>query len=82
VFPVKYLGVPISAGRLHVIDWVKLEENLAKKLDIWQGSSLSMGERKELINFSLSNTTVYHLSMFLIPKTNMESMNKMRRKFF
>jgi hypothetical protein len=33
-FPLKYLGVPISAGRLHVSDWLKLEEKSAKKPDI------------------------------------------------
>jgi hypothetical protein len=36
-FTLKYLGVPISAKRLHVSDWFKLEEELVKKLDIWQG---------------------------------------------
>jgi hypothetical protein len=34
-FPLQYLGVPISAGRLHVIDWAKLEEESARKLDVW-----------------------------------------------
>jgi hypothetical protein len=33
-FPIKYLGVPISSGRLHVVDWKKLEEKLKKKLDV------------------------------------------------
>jgi hypothetical protein len=42
-FPIKYLGVPLSAGRLHVVDWKKLEEKLEKKLDVWQGNSLSIG---------------------------------------
>jgi hypothetical protein len=35
VFPLKYLGVSISANRLHVIEWVKLEEKMEKKLDVW-----------------------------------------------
>jgi hypothetical protein len=30
LFPITYLGVPISAGRLHVIDWLKLEKNWGK----------------------------------------------------
>jgi hypothetical protein len=34
MFPLKYLGVPISARILRVIEWCKLEEKLAKKLDI------------------------------------------------
>jgi hypothetical protein len=33
-FPLKYLGVPILAGRLHVADWFKLEEKSEKRLDV------------------------------------------------
>jgi hypothetical protein len=39
-FPLKYLGVPISAGRLYVSDWLKLEEKSAKKLETWQGGGM------------------------------------------
>jgi hypothetical protein len=38
LFPMKYLGVPIAPGRLHVINWARLEEKYGKKLDVWQGS--------------------------------------------
>jgi hypothetical protein len=82
LFPIKYLGVPISASRLKVADWAKLEGKLEKKLDIWQGGSLSIGGRSVLIKASMSNTTVYHMSMFLLPKTCVKKMEKNRRKFF
>jgi hypothetical protein len=59
VFPLRYLGVPITAGRLHVADWFKLEEKSAKKLDVWQGGSMSMGGRSIMINTSLSNSSIY-----------------------
>jgi hypothetical protein len=62
LFPIKYLGVPVSTSRLKVVVWLKLEEKHAKKLEIWQGNSLSMGGRSVLIN-----TATYHMSMFLIP---------------
>jgi hypothetical protein len=52
VFPLRYLGVPIAAGRLHVVDWSKLEDKSVKKLDVWKGGSLSMGGRSVLINTS------------------------------
>jgi hypothetical protein len=35
-----------------VVDWKKLEEKLEKKLDVWQGNSLSMGGRSVLIKVS------------------------------
>jgi hypothetical protein len=31
LFPMKYLGVFISVGRLHVSDWSRLEEKSSKK---------------------------------------------------
>jgi hypothetical protein len=65
-----------------VIDWIKLEEKSAKKLDVWKGGSLSMGGRKELINSSLSNSSIYHMSIFLIPKTNKKRLDKLRRNLF
>jgi hypothetical protein len=52
ILPLKYLGVPISIGRLHIIDWNRLEEKQAKKLEVWQGNSLSSGGRAILINTS------------------------------
>jgi hypothetical protein len=30
-FPIRYLGVPISASKLHVGDWAKMEGKPAKK---------------------------------------------------
>jgi hypothetical protein len=82
LFSIKYLGMPISPSRLHVIDWTRLEEKLNKKLDIWQGSSLSIGGRSTLIKSSLSSTVIYHMPMFLLPKTSIERMEKIRRRLF
>jgi hypothetical protein len=82
LFPIKYLEGPISPSRLHVIDCTRLEEKLDKKLDTWQGHSLSYGGRSVLIKASLSNTTIYHMLMFLLPKTTIEKMEKIRRRFF
>jgi hypothetical protein len=77
-FPLKYLGVPLSANMLHMANWFRLE----KKLDIWKGNSLSSGGRTILINSSLSSTAVHHMSMFLMPKTAIHRMDKVRRRFF
>jgi hypothetical protein len=35
-----------------------------------------------MINASFFNFMIYHISMFMIPKTNIGRMDKVRRKFF
>jgi hypothetical protein len=51
------------------------------KNDIWQGGSLSIAGRTTLINASLVNTTIYHMSMYLMSKNVIKKMDKGRRKF-
>jgi hypothetical protein len=75
------LGVSIALGRLHVIDWAKLEEKYAKKGHLARGS-LSIAGRTTLINVGLVNYKIYHMSMYLMPKTVIKRMDKGKRKFF
>jgi hypothetical protein len=65
-----------------VVDWVKIEEKSAKKLDVWQGNSLSTTGRPTLINSSLVNSTIYNMSMYLLSKIVIKRVDKSRRKFF
>jgi hypothetical protein len=81
-FPIKYLGVPVSPRRLHVIDWLPLLEKNAKRLDIWKGSSMSIAGRSTLISSSLNNAPIYHMSIYLLPKTVIKELDKVRRTFF
>jgi mannosylglycoprotein endo-beta-mannosidase len=81
-WPIKYLGVPISGSRLHVKDWLFLDEKLLKRLDGWQGASLSYGGRLTLINACLSSIPTYAMSMYLLPKTVIKKMDRTRKRFF
>jgi hypothetical protein len=81
-FPIKYLGVPVSPGRLHVADWLPVIEKSSKKLDIWKGGTLSIAGRKTLIDSSLSNAPIYQMSIYLLPKTVVNKLDKIRRAFF
>jgi mannosylglycoprotein endo-beta-mannosidase len=68
-WPIKYLGVPVSGSRLHVKDWVYLDEKILKRLDGWKSASLSYGGKLILLNACLSSTPTYAMSMYLLPKT-------------
>jgi hypothetical protein len=59
-----------------------LIEKSEKKLDIWQGGTMSIADRTTLINSSLSNAPIYHMSIYLLPKTTIKSLDKIRRTFF
>jgi hypothetical protein len=43
---------------------------------------MSYGGRVVLINASLTNSAIYHMSMFLLPKTTIKNVDKQRRRFF
>ena len=82
LFPIKYLGVPVSPSRLKVCDWMPLVEKSLKKLDVWKGSSLSIAGRSTLIGSSLNNSPIYHMSVYLLPKTIIKRLDKIKTFFW
>jgi hypothetical protein len=82
LFPVKYLGVPISPSRLHLSDWLPLTKKCYKRLEVWKGGSLTMAGRSTLICACLNNAPMYHMSVYLLLKTTVKEIDKIRRTFF
>jgi hypothetical protein len=81
LFPIKYLGVPVSPNRLKVSDWLPLLEKGNKRLDVWKSGHLSIVGRSTLISASLTNAPIYHMSVYLLPKSTINTMDKTRRTF-
>ena len=80
--PIKYLGVPVIPSRLHISDWLPLIEKSNKRLDVWKGGTMSIAGRKTLIDSSLTNAPIYQMSIYLLPKTVVNRLDKIRRTFF
>lgn len=59
-----------------------LLRRVLKKLDIWKGGLMSIAGRSTLISSSLNNSAIYHMSIYLLPKTIISKMDKIRRIFF
>jgi hypothetical protein len=57
-------------------------EKNEKKLAVWSGGTMSIAGRTTLKNSSLTNTSIYQLSMYLLPKTVADKHDKQRRIFF
>jgi hypothetical protein len=81
-WPIKYLGVPVTNSKLHVVDWLPVDEKLIKRMDGWKGGALSFGGRLILINSCLSSIPTYYMSMHLLPKTIMKRMDRTKKRFF
>jgi len=75
-YSLKYLGVPVSPSRLKVADWLPLVEKGNKRLDVWKGRTLSIAGRSTLISASLNNSPIYHMSVYLLPKSTINCLNK------
>jgi hypothetical protein len=59
----------------------KLEEKFDKRLETWKGNCLSMAGRITLIDACLTNSPIYHMSMYLLPKTTIKKLDAKRRRF-
>jgi hypothetical protein len=66
IFPLKYLGAPIATSRLHVVGWARMEEKSSKKLDVWQGNSLSITPRVTEFLIILLRLLIMHPIHYLI----------------
>jgi hypothetical protein len=74
--------VPVTSSKLHVVDWLPVDEKLIKRMDGWKGSALSFGGRLILINSCLSSIPTYYMSMHLLPKTILKMRDRTRKRFF
>ena len=81
-FPFKYLGIPMSYGRIANKDWNQIEERFQKRLSSWKGKLLSVGGRLVLINSVLSSLPMFMLSFFRIPKSILKKLDYYRSRFF
>jgi hypothetical protein len=67
-FPFHYLGIPMHYRKLRNRGWKDKEESFQMKLSCWKGKMLSVGGRLVLINFVLSNLSIFMLSFFEVPR--------------
>ena len=49
---------------------------------IFGRGTMSIAGRSTLISTSLNNTPIYHMSIYLLPKTTVRALDKIRRTFF
>ena len=79
--PMKYLGLPLGAKFKDKTIWNPILEKIEQRLAGWKHLYLSKGGRVTLIKSTLSNLPTYFLSLFPIPATMANQIEKLQRNF-
>ena len=79
--PVRYLGVPLIAKRLGNKDCKCLLDRINGRINNWKNRSLSYAGRLQLIAAVLESIHVYWASVFLLPTSIINEINKLLKRF-
>ncbi|KAJ9555971.1 hypothetical protein OSB04_010585 [Centaurea solstitialis] len=81
VFPIRYLGVPLSPTRLKVTDFQPLLDKVISRIHNWKVKALSFAGRKLLISSVLQSLQLYWMSVFILPSGVIHELEALFRKF-
>jgi hypothetical protein len=81
VFPIKYLGLPLTPRRLKKIDFQPLVDKATGKLSTWNGRNLTQAGRVCLVKSVLSSQPVYLMTVIKPPVEVLQELDKIRRHF-
>ncbi|KAM7480816.1 hypothetical protein LguiB_005399 [Lonicera macranthoides] len=81
-WPMSYLGMPLGDNPIRVGFWNPVVEKISKRLEGWLKGCLSKGGRLTLIQSVLESIPIYYLSLFKMPISVCNTIEKMMRDFF
>ncbi|KAL6552332.1 hypothetical protein OROHE_007696 [Orobanche hederae] len=79
--PFRYLGIPLNAKRLSIVQYQPLLEKMVSKVHHWTAKLLSYGGRLQLIQSVLFSIQFYWSHIFPFPKKVMKAVEAICRKF-
>jgi hypothetical protein len=81
VLPMTYLGTSLGASFESKNIWNYIVEKMKRKLAGWKSLYLSKGDRLTLLKSTLSSLLTYYLSLFTIPASVANRIEKIQRNF-
>ena len=81
LLPTVYLGLPLGAHHKAVSIWDGVEERMRKRLAQWKRQYISKGGRITLIKSTMASLPIYNMSLFRMPKSVVNRLEKLQRDF-
>lgn len=81
-FPITYLGMPLSTGRLRKADIEPLVDKIRTRLPTWKSGLLRKPGRLALLKSTLSTIPIYTMISIKLPMWAIKAMEKCQRGFF
>jgi hypothetical protein len=79
--PITYLGMPLAVDFKAKYLWSPMLNKMERRLSRWKKLYLSKGGRLTLLNSTLSSLQTYYLSLFTIPISLVNMLEKILRNF-
>ncbi|GJU04495.1 probable L-cysteine desulfhydrase, chloroplastic [Tanacetum coccineum] len=79
--PVRYLGVPLLAKRLSVMDCKVLIDKVEERINCWRNKTLSYAGRVQLLASVLSSMQIYWASLYFLPNVVINDLDKLFKRF-
>lgn len=79
--PIKYLGVPLTVGKLSIANCSPLLDRLRNRVNRWTNKNMSYGGRLQLINSVLIGICRYWTSSLFLPKKIIKMIEKILKGF-
>nr|GFA20586.1 RNA-directed DNA polymerase, eukaryota [Tanacetum cinerariifolium] len=79
--PFKYLGSKVGDLMSRTISWNEVLECMVARLSRWKLKTISIGGRLTLLKSVLGSIPIYHMSMFKVLKTVLQTMEAIRARF-
>ncbi|XP_010240795.1 uncharacterized protein LOC104585565 [Brachypodium distachyon] len=80
-FPLRYLGLPLSLGRVKAVHLQHIIDRARARLAGWRGRWFNAGGRRALSNSVLGALPVFAMTALKLPKNFISSFDKIRRHF-
>lgn len=79
--PMKYLGLPLGANPRKIQTWAPVIEKVEKVLKVWRRSRMTLAGRLTLLISNMSSLPIYYMSLFKMPATVANKIERMQRRF-